>query len=223
MGAVENLTVLLVDDEPLIRAGLRLVLDGMNGIQIVGEAGDGREAVELTARLRPDVVLMDVRMPRLDGVAATRQVRALDDAPSVVVLTAFATDEYVLGALRAGAAGFLLKHTPPAQLVEAVRQAAAGTMTLSPEAASRLLDAAASGPAVEGVDRLALLSEREAEIAELVAEGLTNAEIAGRLFLSVPTVKTHLARVFEKLLVTNRVQVALLVYAARRGAVLREG
>ncbi|MDF1486914.1 response regulator [Tessaracoccus caeni] len=212
---MENLSVLLVDDEPLIRAGLRMVLDGMHSIRIVGEAGDGVEAVELVARLRPDVVLMDVRMPRLDGVAATAQVRALDDPPAVVVLTAFATDEYVLGALRAGAAGFLLKHTPPPQLVEAVRQAAAGTMTLSPEAAARLVDAA-SAPVVEGTERLDLLSEREAEVADLVAEGLTNAEIAGRLFLSLPTVKTHLARIFEKLAVTNRVQVALLVHAARR-------
>lgn len=215
MGAVENLSVLLVDDEPLIRAGLRLVLDGINGIEIVGEAGDGVEAAELVTRLRPDVVLMDVRMPRLDGVAATRRVRALDNPPAVVVLTAFATDEYVLGALRAGAAGFLLKHTPPAQLVEAVRQAAAGTMTLSPEAAARLVDAA-SAPAVAGTERLGQLSEREAEVAQLVAEGLTNADIAGRLFLSLPTVKSHLARIFEKLAVTNRVQVALLVHAARR-------
>ena len=212
---MERLTVLIVDDEPLIRAGLRLVLDGAQGIVIVGEAGDGVEGEELAARLHPDVVLMDVRMPRRDGVAATARIRALPSPPSVVVLTAFATDAYVLGALRAGAAGFLLKHTPPPQLVDAVRQAAAGTMTLSPEAITPLLDAA-SAPQVEGVERVASLSDREAEVADLVAEGLTNADIAARLYLSLPTVKTHLARIFEKLAVTNRVQLALLVHAARR-------
>ena len=212
---MERLTVLIVDDEPLIRAGLRLVLDGARGIEIAGEAGDGVEGEELAARLRPDVVLMDVRMPRRDGVAATARIRALPSPPSVVVLTAFATDAYVLGALRAGAAGFLLKHTPPPQLVDAVRQAAAGTMTLSPEAITPLLDAA-SAPQVEGVERVASLSDREAEVADLVAEGLTNADIAARLYLSLPTVKTHLARIFEKLAVTNRVQLALLVHAARR-------
>ena len=213
---MERLTVLIVDDEPLIRAGLRLVLDGARGIEIAGEAGDGVEGEELAARLRPDVVLMDVRMPRRDGVEATARVRALPDPPSVVVLTAFATDAYVLGALRAGAAGFLLKHTPPAQLVDAVRQAAAGTMALSPEAVSSLLDAAGA-PTMEGAERVSTLSDREAEVADLVAEGLTNAEIAARLYLSLPTVKTHLARIFEKLAVTNRVQLALLVHAARRG------
>ena len=169
-----RLTVLIVDDEPLIRAGLRLVLDGAQGIVIVGEAGDGVEGEELAARLRPDVVLMDVRMPRRDGVAATARIRALPSPPSVVVLTAFATDAYVLGALRA------------------------------------------SAPQVEGVERVASLSDREAEVADLVAEGLTNADIAARLYLSLPTVKTHLARIFEKLAVTNRVQLALLVHAARR-------
>ena len=208
--------MLIVDDEPLIRAGLRLVLDGAQGIVIVGETGDGVEGEQLAARLRPDVVLMDVRMPRRDGVEATARIRALADPPSVVMLTAFATDAYVLGALRAGAAGFLLKHTPPPQLVDAVRQAAAGTMALSPEAVSSLLDAA-DAPRIEGVERVAALSEREAEVADLVAEGLTNADIAARLYLSLPTVKTHLARIFEKLAVTNRVQLALLVHAARRG------
>lgn len=211
-----GLRVLVVDDEPLIRAGLRLVLDGAQGIAIVGEAGDGVEAEELCVRLRPDVVLLDVRMPRRDGVEAARRIRTLPEAPAVVMLTAFATDAYVLGALRAGAAGFLLKHTPPAGLVDAVRQAAAGTMTLSPEAAAALLDAAGA-PDVAGTELVPTLSAREAEVAALVADGLTNAEIAGRLFLSLPTVKTHLARIFEKLAVTNRVQLALLMHASRRG------
>ena len=215
MGAVDELRVLLADDEALIRAGLRLVLDGHQGITIVGEAPDGSAAVRLARELRPDVVLMDIRMPVLDGVAATAQVRLLPDAPAVVVLTAFDTDEFVLGALRAGASGFLLKHTPPPQLVDAIRQAAAGTMSFSPEAMQRLVDAAAE-PASAASELVATLSEREAEIAALVAEGLTNADIAARLYLSLPTIKTHLARIFEKLGVTNRVQAALLVHDARR-------
>ncbi|MDO5682579.1 MAG: response regulator transcription factor [Propionibacteriaceae bacterium] len=213
---MEALKVLLVDDEPLIRAGLRLVLDGSQGITIVGEAADGVEGVRAAQELRPDVVLMDVRMPRRDGVQATALVRELPDAPAVIVLTSFDTDEFVLGALRAGASGFLLKHTPPPQLIDAIRQAAAGTMTFSPEALQRLMAAAESPPQLPGTDRVALLSERETEIAELVTEGLTNADIAGRLYLSVPTIKTHLARIFEKLAVTNRVQLALLVHEARR-------
>ena len=216
MGAVDELRVLLVDDEALIRAGLRLVIDGVQGIHVVGEAADGDEGVRLAAELAPDVVLMDVRMPRRDGVEATRLVRALPDPPAVVILTAFDTDEFVLGALRAGASGFLLKDTPPPQLVDAVRQAAAGTMSFSPEALQRLVAAADAPASLPGVDRVASLSEREAEIADLVTEGLTNADIAGRLYLSVPTIKTHLARVFEKLGVTNRVQLALLVHDARR-------
>lgn len=215
MGLVDELRVLLVDDEALIRAGLRLVLDGNQGISIVGEASDGAEGVRLAGSLRPDVVLMDVRMPVLDGVAATAQVRALPDPPAVVVLTAFDTDEFVVGALRAGASGFLLKHTPPPQLIDAIRQAAAGTMSFSPEALHRLVEASASAPS-DAAECVGRLSEREREIAELVAEGLTNAEIAGRLYLSVPTIKTHLARIFEKLGVTNRVQAALLVHDARR-------
>lgn len=213
MGAVAELKVLIVDDEALIRAGLRLVLDGAKEIRIVGEAEDGIEAERLARELRPDVVLMDVRMPRRDGVQATAAVRALPEAPAVVVLTAFATDEFVLGALRAGAAGFLLKHTPPPQLVDAIRQATAGTMSFSPEALSRLVSASVRVP---GTERVASLSAREAEIADLVALGLTNADIAGRLYLSLPTVKTHLARIFDKLAVTNRVQLALLVHEARR-------
>ena len=214
MVAVAELKVLLVDDEALIRAGLRLVLEGSQEIRIVGEAQDGVEAEQLARELHPDVILMDVRMPRRDGVAATAAVRALPEPPAVVVLTAFATDEFVLGALRAGASGFLLKHTPPAQLVDAVRQAAAGTMSFSPEALTRLVSAAATR--VPGTERVATLSQRETQIADLVAQGLTNADIAGQLYLSLPTVKTHLARIFDKLAVTNRVQVALLVHEARR-------
>lgn len=216
MGAVEALRILLVDDEPLIRAGLRLVLDGFDGITVAEEAADGVEGVQKARELAPDVVLMDVRMPRRDGVEATALVRELPDPPAVIVLTSFDTDEFVLGALRAGASGFLLKHTPPQQLVDAVRQAAAGTMSFSPEALQRLVAATDTPEALPGTERVSTLSEREAEIAGLVTEGLTNNDIAGRLYLSVPTIKTHLARIFEKLGVTNRVQLALVVHEARR-------
>ena len=212
---MDELRVLVADDEALIRAGLRLVLDGHQGVRIVGEAATGAEAVSLAQELRPDVVLMDIRMPVLDGVAATAQVRAQPDAPAVIVLTAFDTDAFVLGALRAGASGFLLKHTPPPQLVDAIRQAAAGTMTFSPEALHRLVDAAPE-PSTAAAQRVSSLSERESMIAGLVAEGLTNVEIAERLYLSVPTIKTHLARIFDKLGVANRVQAALVVHDARR-------
>ncbi|MDJ1371452.1 response regulator transcription factor [Gulosibacter molinativorax] len=217
MDAVAELKVILADDEALIRAGLRLVLDGNRGISIVGEATNGAEAARMARELRPDVVLMDVRMPVLDGVAATAQVRSQPDAPAVVVLTAFDTDEFVLGALRAGASGFLLKHTPPPQLVDTILQAAAGILSFSPEALERLVNAAAEpSPAASSI--VATLSARELEIATLVAEGLTNAEIAQRLYLSLPTVKTHLGRIFEKLGVTNRVQAALLIHDAGRAA-----
>lgn len=207
--------VLLVDDEPLIRAGLRLILEGAPGIEIVGEADDGVAAVELVADVAPAVVLMDVRMPRCDGVEATRRIRALPDPPAVVILTAFETDDFVLGALTAGAAGFLLKHTPPADLVAGIHQAAAGSMTFSPSVLRRLVSRATNRPANDGATaRLGALSEREREIAALVADGRTNAQIAAELFLALPTIKTHLARVFEKSGVTNRVQLALLVHQA---------
>ncbi len=215
---MSEIGVLLVDDEPLIRAGLRMVLDGANQLRILGEAGNGREAVDLVGRLRPDVVLMDIRMPGCDGIEGTRLVRDLPDPPQVVVLTAFETDEFVLRALAAGACGFLLKHTPPPELVAATQQAATGTMSFSPSVL-RTLVATATRQAERVVrpDPLAALSSRETEIAERVAEGLTNQEIAEDLFLSVPTVKTHLARIFEKLAVTNRVQLALAVYRSRNG------
>lgn len=207
--------VLLVDDEPLIRAGLRLILEGAPGIEIVGEAEDGEAAVTLVSDLAPAVVLMDVRMPRCDGVEATRRIRALPDPPAVVILTAFETDDFVLGALTAGAAGFLLKHTPPADLVAGIHQAAAGSLTFSPSVLRRLVSRATNRPANDGATaRLGALSEREREIAALVADGRTNAQIAAELFLALPTIKTHLARVFEKSGVTNRVQLALLVHQA---------
>lgn len=208
--------VLLVDDEPLIRAGLRLILEGAPGIEIVGEADDGVAAVRLVEDLAPAVVLMDVRMPQCDGVEATRRIRALSDPPAVVMLTAFETDAFVLDALAAGAAGFLLKHISPADLMASIHQAAAGSMPFSPSVLRRLVSRATERATNTGgaAARLAALSERERQIADLVAEGRTNTEIATTLFLALPTVKTHLARVFEKASVTNRVQLALLVHQA---------
>lgn len=221
MGAMGDVTdrapvrVLLVDDEPLIRAGLRLILEGAPGIDVVGEAADGAAAVDLATDEAPAVVLMDVRMPRCDGVEATRRIRTLPEPPAVVMLTAFETDDFVLGALAAGATGFLLKHTPPADLVAGIHQAAAGSMPFSPSVLRRLVSRATERPTNgDAAARLGALSVREREIAALVAEGQTNAEIAAELYLSIPTIKTHLARVFEKATVTNRVQLALLVHQA---------
>ncbi len=213
---VNQIRILLVDDEPLIRAGLRMILDGSSGITVVGEAGDGLDAAARVAELDPDVVLMDVRMPRCDGVEATRAIRARPNPPTVVMLTAFDTDDFLLGALDAGASGFLLKHTPPTQLVTAIQQAVDGTMAFSPSVVQRLVNAATRAPQPPASNALEELSPRETEIARLVAEGLTNAEIAGQLFLSLPTIKTHLARIFEKLEVTSRVQLALAVHGHRQ-------
>ena len=213
---VNQIRILLVDDEPLIRAGLRMILDGSGGITVVGEAGDGLDAAARVAELDPDVVLMDVRMPRCDGVEATRAIRARPNPPTVVMLTAFDTDDFLLRALDAGASGFLLKHTPPTQLVTAIQQAVDGTMAFSPSVVQRLVNAATRAPQPPASNALEELSPRETEIARLVAEGLTNAEIAGQLFLSLPTIKTHLARIFEKLEVTSRVQLALAVHGHRQ-------
>ena len=205
--------VLVVDDEPLIRAGLRLILDGARDISIIGEAGDGGAAARLAAELRPDVVLMDIRMPVLSGIAATERIMAFADPPRIIVLTSFDTDDFILSALRAGASGFLLKDTPPADLVSAVRDAAQDNLRFSPGVLKRIVAAAAStataAPAPE--NRLTELSERERAVARAVARGLTNTEISTELFVSVATVKTHIANAFIKLDVTNRVQLAVTV------------
>lgn len=213
----QPVSVLLVDDDALVRSALRLILGGDPAITVVGEASDGKEGVALVESLRPDVVLMDIRMPRLDGLAATERALALQPDLVVVVLTTFDTDDMVLSALRLGARGFLLKDTPPADLVAAVRAAAAGQPMLSPSVTGQLIAAvAATGPRqdAEARARLATLTEREHEVALAVARGQSNAEIAASLFMSVATVKSHVGRLFGKLGVENRVQVAICVHEA---------
>jgi DNA-binding NarL/FixJ family response regulator len=208
-----TLGVLLVDDQELMRMGLRMVLDAQEDIAVVGEAGDGAAGVAAAERLRPDVVLMDVRMPVLDGVEATRRITAAG-AARVLVMTTFDLDEYVLAALRGGASGFLLKDAPPAELVAGIRAVAAGDAVVSPRVTRRLLDrflvpggAPATDPAV-----LDALTEREREVLVLVARGRSNAEIAGGLHLSPATVKSHVGRLLTKLDLRDRVQAVVLAY-----------
>ncbi|MEH0627054.1 MULTISPECIES: response regulator [Streptomyces] len=210
--------LLLVDDDPLVRAGLSFMLGGADDIEIVGEGADGDEVDALVERTRPDVVLMDIRMPTVDGLMATERLRARADAPQVVVLTTFHADDQVLRALRAGAAGFVLKDTPPADIVEAVRRVAAGDPVLSPAVTRRLMaHAAGSAPDTRrgaARSRVAVLNDRERAVAVAVGRGASNAEIAGELFLSIATVKTHVSRILAKLDLNNRVQIALLTYDA---------
>ncbi|GLZ77994.1 DNA-binding response regulator [Actinorhabdospora filicis] len=210
--------VLIVDDDPLVRAGLSMMLGGAGDLRVVGEAGDGGEVPALVASLSPRVVLMDVRMPGVDGLAATEALRARPGAPEVIVLTTFDADEHVLRALRAGAAGFLLKDTPPAEIVEAVRQVAGGRPVLSPSVTRRLMARVAEEGGDErraaAIRRLAGLNERERDVAAQVGHGRSNAEIGRALHLSVPTVKTHVSAVLAKLGMNNRVQIALLVHDA---------
>ena len=210
--------VLIVDDEALVRAGLRMILQSAADLEIVGEIGDGADAVTAVRALRPDVVLMDIRMPRLDGLAATAAVRALDDPPEVVVLTTFDLDDYVFRALQAGASGFLLKDTPPLELLAAVRVVAAGESMLSPTVTRRLITHFAADPRAErrrvAGDRVSLLTERERDVVVEVGRGLSNAEIGERLFMSEATVKAHVSKLLSKLGVANRVQVAILAHDA---------
>jgi len=210
--------VLLVDDDPLVRAGLTMMLGGAPDLRVVGEAGDGEQALALAAECRPDVVLMDIRMPGVDGLTATERLRARADAPEVVVLTTFDADRHVLRALRAGASGFLLKDTPPGEIVAAVRQVARGRPVLSPEVLRRLIARVAESDGdrrrAQARRRLAELSDREREVALAVGRGLSNAQISAALHLSVPTVKTHVSAVLARFGFTNRVQIALLVHDA---------
>lgn len=207
---------MLVDDDPLVRAGLAMIIDTAADMQVVGVAGDGEEAVDGVREHRPDVVLMDIRMPKVDGIRATALVRTLDRPPEVLVLTTLAADAYVLDALRAGASGFLLKDTPPAAIVDAVRQVADGLPTLSPSAARTVISHVAQESGAErraaALATLAELSDREREVAVQVGRGLSNAEIGAVLFLSEATVKAHVSRLLTKLDLNNRVQIAMLVH-----------
>ncbi|GAD85807.1 response regulator [Nocardia asteroides] len=208
------ISVLVVDDQELMRMGLKMVLGAHPDIEVVGEAGNGDEAVRRTAQLRPDVVLMDVRMPVVDGVTATGRIVAAGDGVRVLVMTTFDLDEHALGALRAGASGFLLKDTPPEDLVSAIRSVAAGDAVVSPKVTKRLLDRlVAEDPAgLRDPGVLDVLTAREREVLEQIAAGRSNAEIAAALFLSEATVKTHVGRVLTKLGLRDRVQAVVLAY-----------
>jgi DNA-binding NarL/FixJ family response regulator len=208
--------VLIVDDDALVRGALRMMLSGSAAIEVVGEAGDGDEVAAALVEHRPDVVLMDIRMPRLDGISATAALRRRPHPPSVIVLTTFDADENVLRALRAGASGFLLKDTPPARIVEAVQRVAAGEEILSPTVLRRFLArfAADGGSSDQARAEFAKLTEREADVVLAVARGRTNQEIADELYLSVATVKTHISHAMTKLDLANRTQLALLAHDA---------
>jgi len=214
----ERIRVLVVDDDALVRAGLSMLLAGAGDIEIVGEATDGREVAQAVAELEPDVVLMDIRMPGMDGLAATELLRARDDAPEVIVLTTFEADDYVLRALRAGASGFLVKDTPPADIVRAVRAVAAGEPMLSPTITRRLIghvtDSEGGKRQRHAREQLDRLTEREREVAVAIGQGKSNAEISRELYMSVATVKAHVSRVLEKLQLNSRVQIALLAHDA---------
>ena len=208
--------VVICDDDALVRAGLRLMLDGAHGIVVVGEAADGDEVPAVADAHHPDVVLMDLRMPRVDGITATGRLRSRPHPPEVVVLTTFHTDENVLRALRAGAGGFLLKDTPPAQLVDAVLRAAAGDPILSPAVLRRLMEQTSDRAAAyeRARQRLGRLSPREYDVAVAIGRGRSNAEIAAELFMSLATVKAHVSHILTKLDFGNRTQIAVLVHDA---------
>jgi DNA-binding NarL/FixJ family response regulator len=206
--------VLIVDDDDLMRAGLRGVLSRDEAIEVVGEAGDGRDAVHRARLLKPDVVLMDVRMPDLDGISATRELLAAFPEVRVVILTTFEQDDYIFGALSAGASGFLLKRTAPEELVAAIHTIAAGDSLLSPSVTNRVIERMASQPAPDSARdaRLDELTPREREVLELVAGGLSNGEIAATLVIEESTVKTHVKRILLKLGVRDRVQAVIFAY-----------
>lgn len=220
-GRVVRLVV--VDDDPMVRAALRMMLGGDSGLVVVAEASDGEEALRVVPASDADVVLMDIRMPVRDGLSATEELLAADPALKVIVLTTFDTDDMVLRALRIGAAGFLLKDTPPARLVEAIRTVASGQPMLSPSITAQLIAAVTRTDRVadeqdrtrSARDALDTLTDRERDVADAVARGLSNADIAAELYMGVPTVKTHVGRLFTKLGVENRVQVAILVHDAQ--------
>jgi DNA-binding NarL/FixJ family response regulator len=214
-----TISILLADDQPMLRLGFRAVLDAQPDMQVVAEAGDGATAVRMTAATRPDVVLMDVRMPGTDGIEATRQIVAADEATRVLILTTFDLDEYAYAGLRAGASGFLLKNVPPAELMSAIRAVASGDAVVAPRVTRRLLDAFLPllpdpGAALPAGTRpeLEALTPREREILTELAVGLSNAEIAGRLAVAEGTVKTHVGRLLGKLGLRDRVQAVIYAY-----------
>ncbi|MEW2353093.1 response regulator transcription factor [Spirillospora sp. NPDC029432] len=210
------LRVLVVDDDALVRAGLTMMLDGAHGISVAGDAADGDEVPAAADAHAPDVVLMDLRMPRVDGITATRRLRSRPNPPEIIVLTTFDADENILRALRAGASGFLLKDTPPEEIVRAIHRVASGDPMLSPRITRRLMDRAAdqAGAYQRARDALAVLSPREHEVVLAVARGRSNAEIATDLFMSLATVKGHVSTILDKLHLDNRTQIALLAHDA---------
>jgi DNA-binding NarL/FixJ family response regulator len=211
------ISVLLVDDEALMRAGLRMIVETADDMMVVGEADDGRSALDAVALHQPDVVLMDIRMPGLDGLTATEALQARGHRPAVVVLTTFDTDDTVLRALQGGATGYLLKDTPPQDLLRGVRLAAAGDSMLSPAVTRRLIDRVTAdnrGPRRQAEEQVRGLTERERQVLAEIGSGHTNAAIAARLYMSEATVKSHITHLFEKLSATNRVQLTITAFRA---------
>jgi DNA-binding NarL/FixJ family response regulator len=218
---LDAIRVMLVDDQSLLRVGLRTIIDTDDRMTVVAEAGSGDEAIAILEGARPDVILMDIQMPGMDGIAATERITSLPDHPAIVMLTTFQRDDYLFGALRAGAVGFLLKTSPTEMILDAIATAATGNALLSPDVTRRVIEAAVSGEPkgdrLSGDDPLALLTDRERDVLMLVTEGASNNDIAARLFIGEATVRTHLSSLFVKLGVPNRVHA--VIWAYRNGVV----